>query len=141
MGDAVAGVHVDQVRLEACGFFLAHAGECRHDDQVTDLHMARGTAIERDDATAFIGTQGVGRKTRTVGHVPDVHLLEFEDAAGIQQQAIDGDGTFVVELGMGDGGAVDLGLQQAELHDRKGLGERLKSSKPMPRCCASRTPT
>src|SRR5690606_37797395 len=39
------------------------------------------------------------------------------DAGGIQQQAVDGDGAFVVQLRMGDGCAVDLGLEQAQVHE------------------------
>ena len=78
--------------------------------------MARGAAVERDDAAALIGTDRVRGEPGAVGDVPDVHLFELADAGGVQQQAVDGDGAFVVQLRMGDGGAVDLGLEQGELH-------------------------
>ena len=109
-------VHIYQIGLEGLGFVFAHAGKRGHDDQIAHLHVARCAAVERDDAAAFFGTDGVGAETRTIGDVPDVDLFEFADAGRFQQQAVDGDRALVVELGVGDGGAVDLGFQQGQVH-------------------------
>ncbi|KAG1466432.1 hypothetical protein G6F57_013260 [Rhizopus arrhizus] len=114
--ESVVRCHAAWLRLEAVGFLLGHAGERGDDDDVTDLHVARGATVERDNAAAGFGADGIGREARTVGHVPDVHLLELADAGGSQQVVVDGDRAFVVQLGMGDGGAVDLGLEQGQVH-------------------------
>ena len=41
-----------------------------------------------------------------------VHLLVLEDLGGLEQLAADGDAALVVEVGVGDGGPVDLRLEK-----------------------------
>src|SRR5690606_324058 len=50
--------------------------------------------------------------------VVDLDALVFADAREVEQAAVDGAGALVVELGVGDGGAVDLGFQQGQ--ERRG---------------------
>ncbi len=45
VGDLVLAINVHQLRLEAVGFLLGHAGERGDDDDVTDLHVARGATV------------------------------------------------------------------------------------------------
>ena len=51
-----------------------------------------------------------------VGDVPDVDLLVLADAGDVEQLAVDGARTFVVQLGVRDVRAVDFRLEQGEVH-------------------------
>ena len=46
----------------------------------------------------------------------DLDLLVRQDARRIQQVAVDGDRAFVVEIGLGHRGAVQLGLHHGQQH-------------------------
>src|SRR5207248_11763202 len=58
------------------------------------------------------------------------HLLVLEDVALGHQPRVDGDRTDVVEVGVGDGGPVDLGLHHAASHQT--VTPRLSMSRARP---------
>lgn len=51
-----------------------------------------------------------------VGDVLDMYLFKFVDVGGLQQVVIDGDGIFVVQFGVSDGGVMDFGFEQGEVY-------------------------
>ena len=53
----------------------------------------------------------VGLQARPVGDVHDRHLLAGEQIGGLHQILVDGDRAHVVQIGLGDRGAVDLRLE------------------------------
>ncbi len=55
-------------------------------------------------------------QARTVGDVHDVDLLALEDIGGSHQVLVDGDRSYVVQIGLGDGGAVHLAPQHGSEH-------------------------
>src|SRR5690606_39242436 len=48
--------------------------------------------------------------------VENVHLLVLADTGDVEQPAVDRARTFVMQFGIGDGGTVDLGLEQGQMH-------------------------
>src|SRR3546814_15235606 len=85
------------------------------DHQVARLRAVRGGAVHRDDAAAFLCADRVGRETLAVVDVVDLDALVLADAGDVEQPAVDRAGSFVVQLGVGDRGAVDLGFEQGQL--------------------------
>lgn len=80
------------------------------------LRAVCGGAVDRDDATALFATDRVSDETLAVVDVEDVHLLVLADAGDIEQASIDRTRTFVMQLGVGDRGTMDLGFEQVQLH-------------------------
>src|SRR5690606_4162348 len=80
------------------------------------LRAVRGRAVDRDHAAAVLAADGVGDEALAVVHVVDVHLLVLADAGDVEQPPIDGARALVMELGMGHGGPVDLGLEHVQVH-------------------------
>src|SRR5690606_15304448 len=62
-------------------------------------------------------------------------LLVLADTGDVEQPAVDRARTFVVQFGVGDGGAVDLGLEQGQMH---GVGSFPADSNAICRSAASR---
>src|SRR3546814_8058187 len=58
----------------------------------------------------------VGRETLAVVDVVDLDALVLADAGDVEQPAVDRARAFVMQLRMGDRGAVDLGFEQGQLH-------------------------
>src|SRR5690606_34616274 len=101
------------------------------------LRTARGAAIDRNDARTLFGPQRIGDETLATVDVPGVDLLVLADARGIQQHAVDRDRTLVVQLGVGHGGAMDLGLEHVQVHDVLFQQELRKAALYGPRVAAS----
>jgi hypothetical protein len=51
-----------------------------------------------------------------------MYLLVLADVAGVQQVFVNGAGAFVVELAVGDAGAMDLESEQGALHGVSPVG-------------------
>src|SRR3954468_10419445 len=116
MRDAVVGIDVDQVWLVLGHLCLGQADEGGDDHQVARGHAARGATVHGDDARALFRTQRVRDEAFAVADVPGVDLLVLADTRGIEQVAVDGDRTFVVQLGVSHRGPVDLALEHVEVH-------------------------
>ena len=80
------------------------------------LGVVRGRAVDADDARAGRPLERVGLEPAAVGAVPDVNLLVRQDVGGAHQRRVDGDRAFVVEVGLRDGGAVNLRLEEGPTH-------------------------
>src|SRR5690606_24165590 len=112
----VVPVHADDARAMVPRLFGRHLREGGEDHEITGLIQVCRCAVDAHGARASRTLERVGAQARPAGHVPDVDLLVGEDLRTIHQIPIDGDAAFVVEVGVGDGGAVDLRLEQAKFH-------------------------
>src|SRR5512145_3209823 len=114
--DAVVVIDENQLGLETLALCFRHLGEGGDDEQVAHGGAARGRAVDRDDAGAAFAADGVGDETLAIVDVPDVNLFVLHQVGGGQQVFVDGAGAFVMQLAVGDGGAVDLGFEQGAVH-------------------------
>jgi hypothetical protein len=103
------------VALELGGLVV---GVADHDDAIAGLHQPGGGAVEAHVARAPPAADRVGLEPGAVVDVDDGNLLVLEDVGGLQQVGIDGDRAHVVQVGVGDRGAVDLRLEHATTHGR-----------------------
>ncbi|MGY4516003.1 hypothetical protein ACVWWW_001571 [Lysobacter sp. HA18] len=116
VGQAVVAVDVDAHRLELGGFRLIALSVRGDDDEVAGLRQMRGCAIDGNRAAALFRTDRIGHEARALVHVPDVDLLVLADARDVEQAPVDRARAFVVQLGVGDGGTMDLGLEHVQEH-------------------------
>ena len=65
---------------------------------------------------AALAGDRVGLEAGAVVDVDDVDLLVLADVGGLEQIAVDRDRADVVQVAVGDGRAVDLGLQHRAVH-------------------------
>ena len=98
------------------GFRLGehHVGHDNH--HVARLHQPCGGAVQADGAAAALAGDGVGFQPRAVVVVDDLDFFINENAGGVQQIQIDGNAADVVEIGFGNGDAVDLAAEQGAEH-------------------------
>ena len=73
-------------------------------------------AVDGDDARAFLGADGVGGKALAVADVVDLDLFILADAGEVEQLAVDCAGAFILQLCVGNAGAVQLGFEQGQVH-------------------------
>src|SRR3546814_15906360 len=78
------------------------------------------------DASACRVADRVGRETLAVVDVVDLDALVLADAGDVEQPAVDRARAFVMQLRMGDLGAVDLGFEHGQMHGHapRGGGRR-----------------
>lgn len=96
--------------------FFVHVGVGADDDEVALLREAGGGTVDADDAGIFLALYNVGGETVTVIDVEDVDLLVGNDVGFIHDGAVDGDRAFVMEVGLGHRGAVNLAFEHADIH-------------------------
>ena len=101
-------VHVDDVRLESLRLLGGHLRVGDEDDQVTGVDQVGGGAVDPQDPRPALARDGVGLQPGTVGDVDDGDQLAGEDVRGVEEIGVDGDRADVVEVCLGDRGAVDL---------------------------------
>ena len=70
------------------------------------------TQIARD---RFLTEDGIGLEPCATGDIPDVDRFVFGDAGELEKVGRDGDASFVMEVGFGDGGPVDLGPEHSAI--------------------------
>ena len=76
---------------------------------------APGGVGQLDSAAAYAPYR-IRHEALAVGDVPDVHLLVLAQVGRVEQVLVDGDRPDVVEVGLGHGGPVDLGLHHGAQH-------------------------
>src|SRR5213593_4737316 len=113
--DAVALVEQHHFRLVLARRGLAHRRIGADDQQVTDMRLARRGTVERDRARAAWRLDDVGGEALAVLHVVEVDLLVLAHVGGVQQVFVDAAAALVMQVGLGDGGAVQLGAQHHAL--------------------------
>ncbi|CAK7286794.1 hypothetical protein SGPA1_41054 [Streptomyces misionensis JCM 4497] len=86
------------------------------DHQIAGVHEMRGRPVDPDDTRAALTLDDVGLQPGAIGDVDDVHQLAGQQIRRVEQLRVDGHRSHVVQVGLGDGGAVDLGLEQSTQH-------------------------
>src|SRR4029453_15935185 len=94
---------------------------------VVGLHEVRGRTVHADLAGAGLALDRVGREARAIRAVVDLDALVGEDVGRAQEVAVDRDRTFVVEIRLGDAGAVDLRLEESAVQGRASLARAPRS--------------
>ena len=116
LDDAVGAVDVHDARDVALRLGLVHDAVADQDHQVAGVHEVRGGAVDADDAAAALARDHVGLQAGAVGDVDDRDLLAGQQVGGVEQVLVDRHRAHVVQVGLGDGGAVDLGLEHRAHH-------------------------
>jgi hypothetical protein len=89
--------------------FTVHFAKGGEDDKVTGRIVVGGGAIDTDHARTSRARDGIGDNARALVDVPDVQLLMRQDIGRLHQCSIDRTTALVVQVGMGDAGAVNFG--------------------------------
>ena len=82
----------------------------------------RSVGRRRELADALRRRDDVGLETVAVRDVPDVYVFVLDQAGRLHQVRVDRAAAFVMKLGLGDAGAVDLAFQKSRV---KSHAERL----------------
>jgi hypothetical protein len=83
---------------------------------MSPLVQMRGGTVHTDCPAAARTFQSVGHQTRALRGIPDVDRFVGQDAGGIEQVLVDGHAAFVRHVGVSDGTAMDLRLEDVEAH-------------------------
>src|SRR5208337_632131 len=92
------------------------AGIGSDDDEVTHRAPSGRGAVEADDPAAGRALDGVGLEALAVADVIDVHHLIGQDVGAPQEIGVNGEGAFVGQVGLGDGGPVNFGFKHDTSH-------------------------
>src|SRR5699024_393498 len=110
--DLVVAVHMNDVLFVPGAFGLVDLHVPDDDHQITGADQTRGRTVDTDDPTATFTDQCIGHEAVAVVDVDDVYLFAVDDVGGLHQICVDGDRTDVVQVGLCDGGAVDLAVHE-----------------------------
>src|SRR5690606_23057739 len=113
---SVAGVHVHDLGLVVPGLVVGHQHVGDDDHDVAFGAQAGGGAVEADVPPAGRAGDDVGFQAAAVVDVDYLHLFEGQDVGQLHQLLIDGDASFIVQVGVGNGGTVDLRLAHGAQH-------------------------
>ena len=127
--DDFVGFVADDDAGGVVGDFVGGDGDKGEDDDaVADVGEAGGGAVDADDAGAGGTGDDVGFEAVAIFAIGDKDLFVGKQAGGTEEVGIDGDGAVVVQVGLGDDGLVDLGLEQLDVD-----GGLLKRKAGLPR--------
>ena len=98
------------------GFFGVDQAKGHDDDEVAGLGQVCGGAHDTDAAGVGGCRDDIGFVPGAVGDVGDEDFLVGDEAGGLHEGAIDAEAAFVVELSLGDGGAVNFRMEYGNLH-------------------------
>src|SRR5436305_3339262 len=109
---------VDKYQAWEVGLQLARLvlPEAEDDDLIANVDFVRRRAIYADHAAPAGSLDHIGVQALAIGHVRDHDLLVLTQACQLHQLFIDRQRAHVVDIGFGDGRAVNLALQQAYQH-------------------------
>ncbi len=86
------------------------------DDLVADAGLAGRGAVEADDARAGLALDDVGGEALAVVDVVDLDVLVDEQTRLADQVSVDRERALIVQVALGDGGAVQLASQNLYEH-------------------------
>lgn len=109
--DFILAVGVDFEGLIGFGLFRGHPGIGHDDDDIADLDLSGGGAVEADLAGMAFGGDDIGFKPGSVVIIDDLHPFSFQDPGGIHELFVDGDAPHVVEVGLRHRSPMDLGFE------------------------------
>lgn len=116
LGDAVVIINKHDDRVEFLHLFRINPRLSEHDDLVTWLEVPRRGAVEADFTRSARTGGCIGLPENAVGEVGDINILKCSDAAGLQQNLVDGNGTYIIKIGLRHRGPVDFGHAHAYQH-------------------------
>jgi hypothetical protein len=104
---------VDENNLRRVGYALGpiKLSVSANNNHVAGPHQVRGSAIDTNHTGTGFALNCVGCEAITIRNVVDLHLFELDDICEAQQIGVDGHAAFIVQLGLSDGSAMDLGFQ------------------------------
>ena len=109
-------VREDNTGLEGLGLLWCHLGVSHDNDSVANLHLTSCGTVQADASTLPGTGDDVCVKAFAIVVVHDVNSLAGEKPCGVHEVLVDGDAAHVVEVGLGDGCAVDFGFQYFNSH-------------------------
>ena len=99
LGKKIVFVGENGDRFKSVGFFDGHVSVGNDDEDISDLAATRGGSVQSNDATAACTGDDVSLDAFTVVVVDDLHALSLDHARGIHQVHVNGDGSYVIEVG------------------------------------------
>ena len=102
------GVHVHNVGLQGTRFLVIYRGVGNDNHQIPRVHQPGRRAVHLNGAAVAFPGDGIGRQTLSVIHIHHVYALAGQYIGSLQQFLVDGDGSDIVDIGIGNGGAVDF---------------------------------
>src|SRR3979411_3063845 len=115
-GNPVAFIDEYDFRLISLDLGCGHGRIGADDQQVTQMGFTRGGAIEGNLAAAALALDGISGKALAIIDVVQLDLFELPDVSRFQQVFVDTARPFVVQVALGDGGAMDLRAEHDTLH-------------------------
>ncbi len=112
----VLGVDEHFPRLEAMAFVFFKFCVRGDDNEVASVYFASGGSVETN--LARISENDVSVEALSVIDVVDLDSFVRKESGRVAECRINGDGTFVVEVGSRDSGSVDLTFHQGTAHAR-----------------------
>lgn len=114
MGDLSHPIfRIDKHNLRFVFFRLGRrqVGETRDNHEVSLFGMVSGGTVDLNGTGISGGRDDVGLKAAAGGNVPDMDMFVGDQVGRLHQTAIDRTAPFVVEIGRGHTGPVDLGFE------------------------------
>jgi hypothetical protein len=109
---------MDHARHEGAGLGVVEGRVADDDDEVSRVHQAGGGAVDADDPAAAWSLDDVGLQAGAVVDVNDVHLFPGQQVGRPHEFRVHCQRSHVVQVGLGDGRAVDFRFQHRSLHGR-----------------------
>ena len=99
------------------GHFRFRQQHIRHNNHdVALLHQARRCAVQAHHTAAALAGNGVGFKALAIVVVDDGDFFVNANTGGIQQILVNGDAADIIQIGFGNGGAVNLAAEHGTEH-------------------------
>ena len=105
---AVIGIKEEDARVVRRGLFRGEPGPGSNDYFVAGMDQAGSGAIDHNRAGTGRSGDGIGFETGAVGDVPDMHAFVDGNTRGFEQACVNGDGPFIVNIGVSDCGSVQF---------------------------------
>ena len=91
--------------------FFIDVTKTGNDNDIADLHMMSGCPIDANNARTRLGWRhDISHETVAIGHIPNVYLFVLKKLRSIENVFIDSDGAFVINIRVGNRGAVNFGF-------------------------------
>ena len=111
LSDAVVLVREDNLGLETFGFFGLHHSIGHDNHLVSREKFAGSCTVEADAARMAFARDDVGLDALAVAVVDHVNLLASHQSGSLHQFLVNRNATHIVQIGFGDGGAMDFRLE------------------------------
>ena len=85
-------------------------------DHVTGANQMGSCSVDADDSRVGSTFNGVRRQAIAVGDVINLDLLVLNDVGQFHQLDVDRHASLVMQLGLSDGGSMDLRFQENSVH-------------------------